>query len=327
MKKFLVFVFCFQILLQANETSELFKKAQEFENIGDTVNAMRLYKQIAQNSLNQQNQILNNNDTNTTVAIVKPEQNLEKLILQNSQEPKDDEIQNILGLRLYHLNYLLPVSYSQNKPTNGKSRFETKFQFSVQKPLMTNAFKLNETLGIAYTQTSWWQTSSDSAPFRESNYKPEIYIDFDTQNSLKMLNISNIRAGLLHESNGKDKENSRSWNRLYAQARFDLGTLSVTPRIWSIVGDTNDNKNIENYIGVGDVNFSFAFKDHILNTMIRNNLHFDKTNRGAAQFDWLFPIFSTGIYGYVQFFTGYGESLIDYNKHTNKIAVGFTLLR
>ncbi|MBQ9875874.1 MAG: phospholipase A, partial [Campylobacter sp.] len=43
---------------------------------------------------------------------------------------------------------------------------------------------------------------------------------------------------------------------------------------------------------------------------------------GAVQFDWFFPIFNSGFYGYLQYFSGYGESLADYNRHIDKIGLG-----
>ena len=62
-------------------------------------------------------------------------------------------------------------------------------------------------------------------------------------------------------------------------------------------------------------------------TMVRNNLHFDKTNRDAGELGWLFPFGKSGVYGYVKYFTGYGESLIDYNRHTDKVGIGFAILK
>ena len=179
----------------------------------------------------------------------------------------------------------------------------------------------------AYTQTSWWQITRTSAPFRETNYQPEIFLNFASPKYLDQIGVKNLKFGLLHESNGRDGSNSRSWNRAYVQSDFVFGKLSILPRAWMVVGNKGDNKDILKYIGHGDVRLSYNLNDHIFSLMLRNNLHFDKTNKGAAEISYMFPIFSTGVYGYLQYFTGYGESLIDYNRHTDKFGLGFVILK
>ena len=55
---------------------------------------------------------------------------------------------------------------------------------------------------------------------------------------------------------------------------------------------------------------------------MRNNLRTDM--RGAVQVDRNSP-FIKHFDGYLQWFNGYGESLIDYNHNVNSIVIGVSL--
>ena len=85
----------------------------------------------------------------------------------------------------------------------------------------------------------------------------------------------------------------------------------------------DDNPDIEKYLGYGELTLGYKWRDHVVSMMLRNNLR-GHNNKGAVQFDWTFPL-SRKLRGYVQFFNGYGESLIDYNTAVNRIGAGVVL--
>ncbi|MCP4971566.1 MAG: phospholipase A [Arcobacter sp.] len=105
----------------------------------------------------------------------------------------------------YEENYLLPFSYDSKKKKN-REQIETKFQISLKKPIYHNLFGINETINFGYTQTSWWQIYDKSSPFRETNYKPEIFIKIpygEKDNNL----LKGFKFSLLHEYNGQKDDN------------------------------------------------------------------------------------------------------------------------
>lgn len=322
MRKFILFLALAFSFLAASELSE-FQRAQALEQSGDIKGAMQIYKSIAANSINAQS-IASKASLNAEPATPEAKIKQAKITQENKA---DHHLQNALGIELYKFNYLLPVTYAKTVPDDGRKSVETKFQISLAKPLFYDVFGLRESLVAAYTQTSWWQITKTSAPFRETNYQPEIFLNFASPKYLEQIGVKNLKFGLLHESNGRDGTNSRSWNRAYVQGDLVYGDLTISPRVWSVIGEKNDNKEILNYIGHGDLRLSYKLNDQIFSLMLRNNLHFDKTNKGAAEISYMFPIFSSGVYGYLQYFTGYGESLIDYDRHTDKVGLGFVILK
>lgn len=142
--------------------------------------------------------------------------------------------------------------------------------------------------------------------------------------------IKGFKLGAIHESNGQNHEDSRSWNRVYLTTYLQTGNLFIAPRVWYRIpekSNDDDNADINRYLGYGDLTLMYPYKEHTFKLLLRNNLRVNE-NKGYAQFDWTFPFFdSKNIFGYVQASTGYGESLIDYDKEVNKIGFGLSISR
>jgi phospholipase A1 len=203
---------------------------------------------------------------------------------------------------------------------------EAKFQISFKARLWEVADRLN--LWGAYTQENWWQVYNDdeSAPFRETNYQPEIFLAYTPINEFLGWHVPAINIGFNHQSNGRGGELSRSWNRIVAGTVLERGNFLVAPRVWwRIPEDKNDDDNpqTDDYFGYGDLRLAYEWHDMTFSTLMRDNLRSDD-NRGAIQLDWSFPI-NRRFKGYVQYFYGYGESLIDYNVKTNRLGIGIML--
>lgn len=242
-------------------------------------------------------------------------------------------------------NYLLPVTFN-NSPNQeslenaGDDRqvdnIEVKFQVSFKTPFWEQPFGENSALFFAYTGQSYWQAYNKdvSSPFRETNHEPEIFAAWATDWQLGGWQIPYFSMGVSHQSNGRSGLGSRSWNRIYTEFAFeqDRWVLSFKPW-WRIPEDRkedpldpdgDDNPDIDDYMGYFELYSAYQWDEHNFGIMLRNNLRSD--NKGAFQFDWTFPLDDEGkLRGYVQYFNGYGESLIDYNRRVNRLGVGFVL--
>lgn len=333
-KSIIVILSFFTSFLLANDALDALNLAKEYEKNADFKNAMKYYKKAALLSIEQKEEGFIKSGQNGSIV------NYGKNDISGYDDNETDAtikqiIFSTFDVKAYRANYLLPVTYDfQNH--EGRKNTETKFQISFKKELTNNLLGLNEKLFLAYTQTSWWQTTAASAPFRETNYEPEVFIQFPYP--YEKTALKEYKIGLVHQSNGQDELDSRSWNRLYLSGLFQYEGIFFTPRIWYRLSEDkkeditqangDDNPDIHNYLGYGDLRIAYPYKKSLFSILIRNNLKFEKENHGAVQLDWTFPLFGTkDAYGYLQIFSGYGESLIDYNKRSDRIGLGFALTR
>jgi len=238
-------------------------------------------------------------------------------------------------------NYLLPLTYNSN-PKGGAldvredelDHEEIKYQFSVKVPVVTDISRFDADIYFAYTQLSLWQAYNTevSSPFRETNYAPEFFIT--TENNLQLLGFTNTRNifGLIHQSNGQGGDPSRSWNRVYFEAIFNRGNFTWSIKPWWRIPenekdspsdvDGDDNPTIERFMGHFEWSGLYQWHAHDFSLLLRNNLRSD--NRGAIELGWSFPV-SKNVRLYIQYFNGYGESLINFDQNINRLGLGFEL--
>lgn len=237
-------------------------------------------------------------------------------------------------LRPYRANYVLPFTYNARPneapiaavdPDVELDRFEVKFQVSLKAKVWDDAFGDNGDVWVAYTQVSYWQAYDfdDSSPFRESNYEPELLLTFRTDYQFMGFRARLLGLSLNHQSNGRSEPLSRSWNRIYALVGIERNNFGLIFKPWyrlAVDVEADDNPDIEDYLGNGEIWAYYRWQDHVFGLMVRNNLE-SEDNRGAVQLDWAFPIRGR-LRGYVQYFNGYGESLLDYDESVHRIGVG-----
>jgi len=272
--------------------------------------------------------------------------------------------------RPYRMNYFLAVAYnsSPNDETNleydpaAKAQFnEAKFQLSfkakvwedvLQKQLQGIYDSAKVVRGVdvwvAYTQLSFWQlyNSAFSSPFRDINYEPELLINFRTDYEILGFKGRFANIGFNHQSNGRSRPLSRSWNRIVANIGLERNNFGLQLKTWyRLPEDENgdDNPDLTRYLGYGELWATLCWKDMRFAAMVRNNLR--QNNLGAVQLDWsitpstlgklvLDRVFSQATLDYyltdkfslyVQYFNGYGEGLMDYNKSINRISLGLMI--
>ena len=153
-----------------------------------------------------------------------------------------------------------------------------------------------------------------------------------------------LQAGLQHESNGQDGLDSRSVNYVYVRPSFTFGATAgdedqaawagcsspSAPRLHAYVGHDEDNPDIEEFRGYGDLQLIVGQRRGLqLAAIGRIGSDWDK---GSLQLDLTYPLRpllqdNVDIFLHGQFFTGYGESLLLYDESDTTFRMGVSLIR
>lgn len=219
-----------------------------------------------------------------------------------------------------------------------ESKFQLSFKYRIfdTESILAKSNPWIKGLHLGYTQTSFWDLKSSSAPFDDTSYKPEIF--WLSQNYLTsehgLLKGLFFQTGVQHESNGKDEESSRSTNFLYVKpvlVFYDDDSkfgLQLSAKIWSYFENDETNEDLSDYRGYFDLETEFGFADSfVFNTLFR------LADEGASfQLDISYPldkIFGDAldVYFYVQYANMLAESLLDYQERSQEIRFGLALIR
>lgn len=226
-----------------------------------------------------------------------------------------------------------PIYFAVGNRDGANARFQVSFKYRLFSPDDPARPGFMDNWYFGYTQTALWDLHSDSIPFVDTTYNPSLFWARDaiwsTGDKRWSLGLS---AGFEHKSNGKDNEDSRSLNDLYVQPqidyRFDGGsTLSFRPRFKYYVW-TDHDMDYPGSLGYVDWKLRWAQDDGL----ILSGLYRQGTGgRNATQLEAAWPLKRTFLHMnghlYVQYFRGYGETLLGYDrKDAPQLRIGIALV-
>lgn len=245
--------------------------------------------------------------------------------------PGFSAVQRGKGLSFHKANYLKPLTWS---PDYQGDESEVEFQISLKQRFLIN------NLFVAYTQKSMWQAINrdNSAPFRETNYNPEIFLRLLPGDDLLRrwyLDRWGFDLGFEHESNGRPLPYSRSHNRAYLAAFRPGGDTLWYFRAWYRLPESaksdpldprgDDNPTLDNYLGYGEAAYTHHFSQgHMLLARTRGNA---RTGKGSVELQLSRPSSDGDVFYLLSLFNGYGETLIDHDTSITRIGFGFMFNR
>lgn len=184
---------------------------------------------------------------------------------------------------------------------------------------------------FAYTQLMFWNIYDESKPFRDVNYRPEVFYRLFTQ---ERGFFQNLDVGYVHYSNGQDELNSRSVERVFLRStiatRIRRHLLGGTIGIQYLFDEDKTNKDLINHFGYwearGFLTDVILVNDHRIDFNFRVNagskiIDFDKGSYEVGlTYKFSNTAFNPGIY--LQRYEGYGENLLHYDRKRVEHRIG-----
>jgi phospholipase A1 len=202
--------------------------------------------------------------------------------------------------------------------------FDTFAGYGHDKPWLSGIY-------FGYTQNSLWDLETESRAFRDTSYRPSFF--WRWQRTDERTFLDGVRAGIEHESNGGAGEVSRSINILFVRPEWvwrlpEGASFEFTPKVYNYI-EKSDNTDIDDYRGHVDWRLRYDSGGNWIATGV---VRYGAENRASILLDLsrrtrdvkFGPVSG---YLHLQFFAGYGESILDYNvKRKSQLRFGFAIV-
>lgn len=271
-------------------------------------------------------------ETNTLLVNIETTGPPERRTLQPMTATADPDDAERSMLRSTLIDKPPPLAVSVYEPVyfllGGDGGLNAKFQISLRYRLFDGRGRLAERLPwiddiyLSYSQTSLWELNDLSKPFRDSSYRPRLFFaNYDLQRFFDGRLRLGVETGAGHESNGKEGEESRSFNMLYVRPVLTFGDPEglrayAAPLIHNYISD-DENPTLSHYRGYVDWLFGIGSKGGLdFSATLRKGT---RSDFGSIELNASYPLskLSGGdLTGWLmlQYFGGYGESLLDFDR-------------
>ncbi len=264
-----------------------------------------------------------------------------------------------------HISAYDPIYFAIGSRDRLNARFQFSFKYRVLEQALGEESWWRHAvrdLYFAYTQTSIWDLESFSKPFYDTSYKPTVFFLHELPRAPRSPWQLSLQSGAQHESNGKSgapvtsstrsgllsptlasrhPSDTRSLNTLYLvpQVRWtdDSGFfLSARARI-SAFYQIDENPDITDYRGHVELTLRGGYDR---GPQVSVHLRGKPGAHGSVEFNFTWPanqtpllknlefLRSLGGYAQIQYFNGYGESLLDYDvRRRDQLRFGLMIVR
>ena len=224
---------------------------------------------------------------------------------------------------LYKDNYFIFGPAIGQKIT--RENTNVKFQISIAQRITRATLPFGTYLYLFYTQKVFWNVLQESLPMTDLNFNPGLGLTKPL--FVKDRYIGKLTLILEHESNGRDGEASRSWNKVSLASNIFIDRqLMVHGKIWIPIIDSSNNADILRYSGIYQVGMQVMSPNQRFSgsvTLVKRkgwNLNYNTIIELAYRFSR-----KDNQYFFVQYYNGYGEGLLDYNRFHSQLRAGIVI--
>lgn len=246
--------------------------------------------------------------------------------MRDSQQ-EDSLMQALLNIpvfTIYKDNYLVTgTNFDGGKITKYNS--DAKFQISLRHRLYRKLLPYRLYVFFTYTQKSFWDIYRKSAPFTETNYNPTFGVGrhFIRNRRIEWVGMLQFE----HESNGRDSVKSRSWNRISFTGFYIPDPYwNFEIKAWIAMMVAKENKHLTRYAGIGHFSTAYTSENKRFNCSVLLIKRGGWNWNANWQIGLAYRLFrEDNQFLYLQFYNGYAENMIDYNRFQRCLRIGFVI--